>query len=60
MRLTGKSVIRPPQHFIDWIEKQQASETHKVNTQAANEAGQVYACSSLAEKEVCKYQLSHH
>ena len=56
-----KSVLRPPKlapsawqlYFTDWIQKQQASGTRKLNVaQAAKEAGQEYACLSLAEKEV--------
>jgi len=56
-----KSVLRPPKlapsawqlYFTDWIQKQQASGTRKLNVaQAAKEAGQEYACLSPAEKEV--------
>ena len=56
-----KSVLRPPKlapsawqlYFTDWIQRQQASGTRKLNVaQAAKEAGQDYACLSPAEKEV--------
>lgn len=59
--LALKSVLRPPKlapsawqlYFTDWIQKQQASGTRKLNVaQAAKEAGQEYACLSNAEKEV--------
>ena len=52
--------MRPPKlapsawqlYFTDWIQKQQASGTRKLNVaQAAKEAGQEYACLSNAEKE---------
>ncbi len=55
-----KSLLRPPKlapsawqlYFTDWIQKQQASGTRKLNVaQAAKEAGQEYALLSLAEKE---------
>ncbi|KDR83996.1 hypothetical protein GALMADRAFT_236555 [Galerina marginata CBS 339.88] len=58
-----KSVLRPPKlapsawqlYFTDWIQKQQASGTRKLNVaQAAKEAGQEYACLSVAEKEPYK------
>ncbi|KAF9569267.1 hypothetical protein CPC08DRAFT_701777 [Agrocybe pediades] len=58
-----KSVLRPPKlapsawqlYFTDWIQKQQASGTRKLNVaQAAKEAGQEYACLSPAEKEPYK------
>jgi hypothetical protein len=58
-----KSVLRPPKlapsawqlYFTDWIQKQQASGTRKLNVaQAAKEAGQEYACLSPSEKEVCR------
>ncbi|PPQ65367.1 hypothetical protein CVT24_011477 [Panaeolus cyanescens] len=58
-----KSVLRPPKlapsawqlYFTDWIQKQQASGTRKLNVaQAAKEAGQEYACLSAAEKEPYK------
>jgi len=53
-------LLRPPKlapsawqlYFTDWIQKQQASGTRKLNVaQAAKEAGQEYALLSLAEKE---------
>jgi hypothetical protein len=56
-----KSVLRPPKlapsawqlYFTDWIQRQQASNTRKLNVaQAAKEAGQEYACLSSEEKEV--------
>jgi hypothetical protein len=56
-----KSVLRPPKlapsawqlYFTDWIQKQQATGTRKLNVaQAAKEAGQEYACLSAEEKEV--------
>ncbi|KAG6832154.1 hypothetical protein H0H92_004885 [Tricholoma furcatifolium] len=55
-----KSVLRPPKlapsawqlYFTDWIQKQQASGTRKLNVaQAAKEAGQEYACLTNEEKE---------
>ncbi|KAF9464861.1 hypothetical protein BDZ94DRAFT_1281765 [Collybia nuda] len=58
-----KSVLRPPKlapsawqlYFTDWIQKQQASGTRKLNVaQAAKEAGQEYACLSNEEKEPYK------
>ncbi|KIM46420.1 hypothetical protein M413DRAFT_65005 [Hebeloma cylindrosporum] len=58
-----KSVLHPPKlapsawqlYFTDWIQKQQASGTRKLNVaQAAKEAGQEYACLSNAEKEPYK------
>jgi len=58
-----KSVLRPPKlapsawqlYFTDWIQKQQASGTRKLNVaQAAKEAGQEYALLSPAEKEPYK------
>ncbi|KAF8165573.1 hypothetical protein B0H34DRAFT_689618 [Crassisporium funariophilum] len=58
-----KSVLRPPKlapsawqlYFTDWIQKQQASGTRKLNVaQAAKEAGQEYACLSPAEKDPYK------
>jgi hypothetical protein len=40
-------------YFTDWIQRQQASNTRKLNVaQAAKEAGQEYASLSAAEKEV--------
>ncbi|KIK04711.1 hypothetical protein K443DRAFT_675725 [Laccaria amethystina LaAM-08-1] len=60
---TLKSVLRPPKlapsawqlYFTDWIQRQQASGTRKLNVaQAAKEAGQEYACLSAAEKEPYK------
>lgn len=60
LSLALKSVLRPPKlapsawqlYFTDWIQKQQASGTRKLNVaQAAKEAGQEYACLSNAEKE---------
>ena len=56
-----KSELRPPKlapsawqlYFTDWIQRQQASNTRKLNVaQAAKEAGQEYACLSAEEKEV--------
>jgi HMG-box domain len=56
-----KSVLRPPKlapsawqlYFTDWIQRQQATGTRKLNVaQAAKEAGQEYACLSPEEKEV--------
>ena len=61
-----KSVLRPPKlapsawqlYFTDWIQKQQASGTRKLNVaQAAKEAGQEYACLSNAEKEASTVPL---
>ncbi|KAF9481850.1 hypothetical protein BDN70DRAFT_802554 [Pholiota conissans] len=58
-----KSVLRPPKlapsawqlYFTDWIQKQQASGTRKLNVaQAAKEAGQEYACLSPSQKEPYK------
>ncbi|KAG6817875.1 hypothetical protein H0H87_001707 [Tephrocybe sp. NHM501043] len=58
-----KSVIRPPKlapsawqlYFTDWIQKQQAYGTRKLNVaQAAKEAGQEYACLTNEEKEPYK------
>ncbi|KAF5387823.1 hypothetical protein D9615_000623 [Tricholomella constricta] len=58
-----KSVLRPPKlapsawqlYFTDWIQKQQASGTRKLNVaQAAKEAGQEYACLTNEEKEPYK------
>ncbi|KAL1739161.1 EXP1-like protein [Schizophyllum fasciatum] len=58
-----KSELRPPKlapsawqlYFTDWIQKQQASSTRKLNVaQAAKEAGQDYAALSAAEKEPYK------
>ncbi|CAA7260084.1 unnamed protein product [Cyclocybe aegerita] len=60
-----KSVLRPPKlapsawqlYFTDWIQRQQASGTRKLNVaQAAKEAGQEYACLSAAEKEPYKHR----
>ena len=57
-----KSVIRPPKlapsawqlYFTDWIQRQQATNTRKLNVaQAAKEAGQEYAGLTVEEKEVC-------
>ncbi|KAF5322788.1 hypothetical protein D9619_000607 [Psilocybe cf. subviscida] len=59
----SKSLLRPPKlapsawqlYFTDWIQKQQAAGTRKLNVaQAAKEAGQEYACLSTAEKEPYK------
>jgi hypothetical protein len=56
-----KSVLKPPKlapsawqlYFTDWIQRQQASGTRKLNVaQAAKEAGQEYASLSPEEKEV--------
>ncbi|KAJ7129357.1 hypothetical protein C8R44DRAFT_614681 [Mycena epipterygia] len=58
-----KSMLRPPKlapsawqlYFTDWIQRQQASSTRKLNVaQAAKEAGQEYACLSEEEKEPYK------
>ncbi|KAG6842056.1 hypothetical protein C0991_003582 [Blastosporella zonata] len=58
-----KSVLRPPKlapsawqlYFTDWIQKQQAHGTRKLNVaQAAKEAGQQYACLSNEDKEAAK------
>ncbi|KAK0453945.1 putative HMG1 protein [Armillaria borealis] len=58
-----KSVLRPPKlapsawqlYFTDWIQRQQASNTRKLNVaQAAKEAGQEYAGLSAEEKEPYK------
>ncbi|KAJ8455488.1 hypothetical protein ONZ45_g18934 [Pleurotus djamor] len=58
-----KSVLRPPKlapsawqlYFTDWIQRQQASNTRKLNVaQAAKEAGQEYASLTAAEKEPYK------
>lgn len=58
-----KSELRPPKlapsawqlYFTDWIQRQQASSTRKLNVaQAAKEAGQDYAALSAAEKEPYK------
>ncbi|KAG6910972.1 hypothetical protein DXG01_006026 [Tephrocybe rancida] len=60
---TLKSVLRPPKlapsawqlYFTDWIQKQQASGTRKLNVaQAAKEAGQEYACLTNAQKDPYK------
>jgi len=60
---TLKSVLRPPKlapsawqlYFTDWISRQQASNTRKLNVaQAAKEAGQEYASLSPEEKEPYK------
>jgi hypothetical protein len=57
-----KSMLRPPKlapsawqlYFTDWIQRQQASSSRKLNVaQAAKEAGQEYASLSEEEKEVC-------
>lgn len=57
----AKSLLRPPKlapsawqlYFTDWIQRQQASNTRKLNVaQAAKEAGQEYASLSPEEKEV--------
>jgi hypothetical protein len=67
LSLALKSVLRPPKlapsawqlYFTDWIQKQQASGTRKLNVaQAAKEAGQEYACLSNAEKEA-SYTFYH-
>jgi len=58
-----KSLLRPPKlapsawqlYFTDWIQRQQASNTRKLNVaQAAKEAGQEYAGLSAEEKEPYK------
>ncbi|KAF7775710.1 transcriptional regulator family: HMG [Agaricus bisporus var. burnettii] len=58
-----KSVLKPPKlapsawqlYFTDWIQRQQASGTRKLNVaQAAKEAGQEYASLSPEEKEPYK------
>jgi hypothetical protein len=58
-----KSVLRPPKlapsawqlYFTDWIQKQQASGTRKLNVaQAAKEAGQEYALLTNEQKEPYK------
>ncbi|KAG7097299.1 hypothetical protein E1B28_004662 [Marasmius oreades] len=58
-----KSTLRPPKlapsawqlYFTDWIQRQQASNTRKLNVaQAAKEAGQEYASLSAEEKEPYK------
>ncbi|KIK66707.1 hypothetical protein GYMLUDRAFT_157041 [Collybiopsis luxurians FD-317 M1] len=58
-----KSALRPPKlapsawqlYFTDWIQRQQASNTRKLNVaQAAKEAGQEYALLSPEEKEPYK------
>ncbi|KAG9218823.1 hypothetical protein CCMSSC00406_0001063 [Pleurotus cornucopiae] len=58
-----KSVLRPPKlapsawqlYFTDWIQRQQASNTRKLNVaQAAKEAGQEYASLTPEEKEPYK------
>ncbi|KAF8663479.1 hypothetical protein AX16_001047 [Volvariella volvacea WC 439] len=58
-----KSVLRPPKlapsawqlYFTDWIQRQQATSTRKLNVaQAAKEAGQEYASLSQEEKEPYK------
>ncbi|TFK68188.1 hypothetical protein BDN72DRAFT_769649 [Pluteus cervinus] len=58
-----KSVLRPPKlapsawqlYFTDWIQRQQATSTRKLNVaQAAKEAGQEYASLSTEEKEPYK------
>ncbi|KAJ7815895.1 hypothetical protein B0H14DRAFT_3475801 [Mycena olivaceomarginata] len=59
-----KSVLRPPnlapsawQLYTDWIQRQQANSTHKLNVaQAAKEAGQEYASLSKEEKEPYKHR----
>ena len=57
----SRSLLKPPKlapsawqlYFTDWIQKQQASSTRKLNVaQAAKEAGQEYAGLSPEEKEV--------
>ncbi|KII95006.1 hypothetical protein PLICRDRAFT_98150 [Plicaturopsis crispa FD-325 SS-3] len=59
----AKSLLRPPKlapsawqlYFTDWIQRQQASNTRKLNVaQAAKEAGQEYASLSPEEKEPYK------
>lgn len=61
LHLALKSVLRPPKlapsawqlYFTDWIQRQQATSTRKLNVaQAAKEAGQEYASLSQEEKEV--------
>jgi len=56
-----RSTLKPPKlapsawqlYFTDWIQRQQAMNTRKLNVaQAAKEAGQEYASLSPAEKEV--------
>ena len=58
---TLKSLLRPPKpapsawqlYFTDWIQKQKASGTRKLNVaQASKEAGKEYASLSPTEKEV--------
>ncbi|KAJ7087408.1 putative HMG1 protein [Mycena crocata] len=58
-----KSMLRPPKlapsawqlYFTDWIQRQQASSSRKLNVaQAAKEAGQEYASLSEEEKEPYK------
>ncbi|KAF9077026.1 hypothetical protein BDP27DRAFT_1209653 [Rhodocollybia butyracea] len=58
-----KSALRPPKlapsawqlYFTDWIQRQQASNTRKLNVaQAAKEAGQEYASLTVDEKEPYK------
>ncbi|KAJ7284075.1 putative HMG1 protein [Mycena rebaudengoi] len=58
-----KSMLRPPKlapsawqlYFTDWIQRQQASSSRKLNVaQAAKEAGQEYALLSEEEKEPYK------
>ncbi|KIY49486.1 hypothetical protein FISHEDRAFT_25668, partial [Fistulina hepatica ATCC 64428] len=58
-----KSELHPPKlapsawqlYFTDWIQRQQATSTRKLNVaQAAKEAGQEYASLSAAEKEPYK------
>jgi len=60
---SSKSLLRPPKlapsawqlYFTDWIQRQQASSTRKLNVaQAAKEAGQEYAGLSAEEKEPYK------
>ncbi|KIY69706.1 hypothetical protein CYLTODRAFT_420393 [Cylindrobasidium torrendii FP15055 ss-10] len=59
----AKSALRPPKlapsawqlYFTDWIQKQQATSTRKLNVaQAAKEAGQEYAGLTTDEKEPYK------
>lgn len=59
-----KSVLKPPKlapsawqlYFTDWIQRQQASGTRKLNVaQAAKEAGQEYASLSTEQKEVSAF-----
>lgn len=61
-----KSVLKPPKlapsawqlYFTDWIQRQQASGTRKLNVaQAAKEAGQEYASLTPEEKEVSRYDV---